>query len=210
MECSRVVFRSRVENLEVGVVEEGPEAERQAKIDVAEGDIAIGYESSTSTSRGGAVKLITGEGTPPTVDGPDVAGADGARVHEITYTAEDGTSTTVAIADGASKTVDTQYGSLTVHSNGDWSYTSDPSVAQGASTGLSDDFTYTLIDGDGDISNVATQPITVTDTAPALGTPVDGAVRSEEHTSELQSLMRISYAVFCLKKKNNTNTPRYS
>src|SRR3546814_2065254 len=35
--------------------------------------------------------------------------------------------------------------------------------------------------------------------------------RSEEHTSELQSLMRISYAVFCLKKKNKKtqyNTPR--
>src|SRR3546814_2659860 len=35
---------------------------------------------------------------------------------------------------------------------------------------------------------------------------VDGlllAIRSEEHTSELQSLMRISYAVFCLKKKTN-------
>src|SRR3546814_6439385 len=31
------------------------------------------------------------------------------------------------------------------------------------------------------------------------------ACRSEEHTSELQSLMRISYAVFCLKKKINTN-----
>src|SRR3546814_3421507 len=30
--------------------------------------------------------------------------------------------------------------------------------------------------------------------------------RSEEHTSELQSLMRISYAVFCLKKKNNIHT----
>src|SRR3546814_1521292 len=30
-------------------------------------------------------------------------------------------------------------------------------------------------------------------------------VRSEEHTSELQSLMRISYAVFCLKKKNTTH-----
>src|SRR3546814_7670560 len=29
----------------------------------------------------------------------------------------------------------------------------------------------------------------------------DGAIRSEEHTSELQSLMRTSYAVFCLKKK---------
>src|SRR3546814_1417856 len=31
-------------------------------------------------------------------------------------------------------------------------------------------------------------------------------VRSEEHTSELQSLMRISYAVFCLKKKTKTNS----
>src|SRR3546814_5834506 len=30
--------------------------------------------------------------------------------------------------------------------------------------------------------------------------------KSEEHTSELQSLMRISYAVFCLKKKNNKHT----
>src|SRR3546814_9035704 len=32
--------------------------------------------------------------------------------------------------------------------------------------------------------------------------------RSEEHTSELQSLMRISYAVFCLKKKNTKNVPQ--
>src|SRR3546814_8779568 len=31
------------------------------------------------------------------------------------------------------------------------------------------------------------------------------SIRSEEHTSELQSLMRISYAVFCLKKKKNDN-----
>src|SRR3546814_9751295 len=34
------------------------------------------------------------------------------------------------------------------------------------------------------------------------------SLRSEEHTSELQSLMRISYAVFCLKKKNKTTTQR--
>src|SRR3546814_7132436 len=33
----------------------------------------------------------------------------------------------------------------------------------------------------------------------------DTEVRSEEHTSELQSLMRISYAVFCLKKKTKTH-----
>src|SRR3546814_1138057 len=35
--------------------------------------------------------------------------------------------------------------------------------------------------------------------------PADRKARSEEHTSELQSLMRISYAVFCLKKKNKSN-----
>src|SRR3546814_1017646 len=35
------------------------------------------------------------------------------------------------------------------------------------------------------------------------GGTVDRDVRSEEHTSELQSLMRISYAVFCLNKKKN-------
>src|SRR3546814_7192730 len=35
---------------------------------------------------------------------------------------------------------------------------------------------------------------------------IDAAARSEEHTSELQSLMRISYAVFCLKKKKKQVT----
>src|SRR3546814_4642467 len=36
----------------------------------------------------------------------------------------------------------------------------------------------------------------------------EGRWRSEEHTSELQSLMRISYAVFCLKKKKNNKHPQ--
>src|SRR3546814_10639808 len=45
--------------------------------------------------------------------------------------------------------------------------------------------------------------------------PVDGVLaqvvrRSEEHTSELQSLMRISYAVFCLKKKRETVPKLYA
>src|SRR3546814_10094955 len=46
----------------------------------------------------------------------------------------------------------------------------------------------------------------------SLGAPVVGSghPRSEEHTSELQSLMRISYAVFCLKKKKQKQyTPEY-
>src|SRR3546814_5879364 len=43
--------------------------------------------------------------------------------------------------------------------------------------------------------------------AAAAAAPADAVqrARSEEHTSELQSLMRISYAVFCLKKKNTTS-----
>src|SRR3546814_5671086 len=41
------------------------------------------------------------------------------------------------------------------------------------------------------------------------GRPSLSRIRSEEHTSELQSLMRISYAVFCLKKKNDHNGHEY-
>src|SRR3546814_5080699 len=46
---------------------------------------------------------------------------------------------------------------------------------------------------------------------PARTVKVGKPSRSEEHTSELQSLMRISYAVFCLKKKQKTMTiPHYN
>src|SRR3546814_7345058 len=57
------------------------------------------------------------------------------------------------------------------------------------------------------ISKVALLGLTTT-----LATEL-GRMRSEEHTSELQSLMRISYAVFCLKKKksrNNRTKPKYT
>src|SRR3546814_4235012 len=45
--------------------------------------------------------------------------------------------------------------------------------------------------------------VTISNTIPSRGQR-----RSEEHTSELQSLMRISYAVFCLKKKQHLITQR--
>src|SRR3546814_7081788 len=43
-------------------------------------------------------------------------------------------------------------------------------------------------------------------TGAVMAVPAHDQRRSEEHTSELQSLMRNSYAVFCLKKKNTTTT----
>src|SRR3546814_5391525 len=43
------------------------------------------------------------------------------------------------------------------------------------------------------------------DTAPLRAARDGKALRSEEHTSELQSLMRLSYAVFCLKKQDDRN-----
>src|SRR3546814_7812810 len=66
-----------------------------------------------------------------------------------------------------------------------------PSTALGALLGH--------ITGDAEADNY--QPMNVNF---GLFPPMDAKVhkRSEEHTSELQSLMRISYAVFCLKKKN--------
>src|SRR3546814_5485848 len=50
------------------------------------------------------------------------------------------------------------------------------------------------------------QPAPVPAEQPAPAEPAPTPARSEEHTSELQSLMRISYAVFCLKKKKK-NVP---
>src|SRR3546814_7061913 len=55
--------------------------------------------------------------------------------------------------------------------------------------------------------NFAPSPAMTTSDAQTSPSPPPPAAkpRSEEHTSELQSLMRISYAVFCLKKKNTHN-----
>src|SRR3546814_2434001 len=64
------------------------------------------------------------------------------------------------------------------------------------------------------VSGLARHPVSTT-LALSLIARFPGAlrlIRSEEHTSELQSLMRISYAVFCLKKKkqNHTNKSQYA
>src|SRR3546814_4745823 len=65
-------------------------------------------------------------------------------------------------------------------------------VAAGAGAGANEDVVLV------DVERVVPFYVPITVPVPA---PIDTLSRSEEHTSELQSLMRISYAVFCLKKK---------
>src|SRR3546814_529767 len=54
---------------------------------------------------------------------------------------------------------------------------------------------------DTQVAQVIERTLNTTPRTPRIGRSVPWPPRSEEHTSELQSLMRISYAVFCLKKK---------
>src|SRR3546814_1931856 len=72
----------------------------------------------------------------------------------------------------------------------------------GAGYGIVTQLYYNDETGQAEIRAVGTA---VTNSGTIRGDAND-AVRSEEHTSELQSLMRISYAVFCLKKKKTKKT----
>src|SRR3546814_5704244 len=66
-----------------------------------------------------------------------------------------------------------------------------------------------VVQGDpGEAAPVARAPVNTVDRRGDFAVAAqDAEVRSGEHTSELQSLMRISYAVFCLKNKKHTNKP---
>src|SRR3546814_7768222 len=66
--------------------------------------------------------------------------------------------------------------------------------------------TFLMVFGRGD----DVEAFVVKEIGPAFAAPVVNAlgIRSEEHTSELQSLMRISYAVFCLKKNKTHKTDK--
>ncbi|MAK64624.1 MAG: hypothetical protein CMF75_07800, partial [Maricaulis sp.] len=158
----------RVDRLVAGVEDDAPMTPTpDTPVSVVEGGAAVG-------SANGGDNLLEN----------DVLGADGGRVYEITYTDTNGDPDTIEVPDGGSRTVSTQYGSLTVASGGTWSYTPDASadhVKPTNDTELRDDFSYTTIDGDGDVSpGSSTQQITVTDTIPVLGAPQDTSIE-EQH-----------------------------
>ena len=161
-------------NLVVNIIDDTPVGVDQVSVTVVEGGMTVGTTS-------GAANLLSN----------DDLGADGARVNNFKYLGSNGLEQESAvITAGGSITVTTQHGgSLTVYSDGRWSYSSPPASNSGVSAGhgqpgsgtdvnLPADFKYQLIDGDGDLSNWATQPIVVTDTAPTIdGSAGDSSVK---------------------------------
>ena len=148
----------------VNVVDDAIVASDQDPVDVLEGTAAIGFDGSNWSV--GTSNLLS-------------SGADGNEVHQVRYNDSTGTPQTITLG-GSNQTVATQYGSLTVNADGTWSYTPNASITHTNGTALSDLFSYTMKDGDGDISGWADQPINVTDSEPvaiddAAASAVEGA-----------------------------------
>ncbi len=132
-------------NLEIGIRDDNPVAEDDAAVTLEEGGNTVGSDN------GGGNLLAN-----------DDVGADGGEITSFTYTDEAGNEQTAE----AGSTVDTEHGSLTVNADGSWSFESDPN-ADHSDGAVSDGFTYTITDGDGDTAT-ASQLITVTDTGPEI------------------------------------------
>ena len=119
--------------------------------------------------------LVEGALTAATSDGSDAAHANlltndavsadtTIYINQITYLNESSVSTNAAITNGGSTTVDTINGSLTVYSDGRWSFTPDGSVANPLNADATDTFTYRIVDADGDTSS-ATKTFSIADGA---------------------------------------------
>jgi len=109
--------------------------------------------------------VITGDGTAGGTGGPgaDTVGADNAHVTAISSNNAGGSDN---VADGGNFQVAGQYGTLTINEDGSYSYTRNA----GTPGGVSDVFTYTLTDGDGD-SSPATLTINIGDNTPTVHVP---------------------------------------
>jgi len=157
-------------SFDVTVNDDVPTAVDQAGISLSEGGVTVGSAS-------GGTNLITGGVA-------DSQGADGARINQVRYADINGDQQIITVAEGGNTgAVTTQYGSLTVHSDGTWSYTSNTSVEHSNGVAVDDLFSYNLIDGDDDVSGWADQPLSVTDTTPVAVD--DSSVTAPEGTALL-------------------------
>ncbi|WP_153000666.1 Ig-like domain-containing protein, partial [Chlorobium limicola] len=110
----------------------------------------------------------------------DTDGDGESKVISITYIPEGGgTPQTRSVPESGSVTVDTQYGTLTIGSDGKWSYISDPNEEHGADDVLKDTIGYTISDDDGDTAS-ADLVIDVLDTRPSIGAPAPSVVDEDD------------------------------
>ncbi|NTW63479.1 MAG: hypothetical protein HGA46_05175, partial [Chlorobiaceae bacterium] len=110
----------------------------------------------------------------------DQNGNGPSTVSAITYIPEGGGApVTESVPAGGSLTVNTQYGSFTINSDGTWSYLSDPTETHGADNVLKDPIVYTISDIDGDIAS-SSLVIDVLDTIPVIGTPLPSSVDEDD------------------------------
>ena len=108
----------------------------------------------------------------------DETGING-KITSIQYIDENGATQTAQLSNGT-VTVDTQFGQVTIHENGTWSFTSDP-TEDNHPDAAEDVITYTVTDDDGKSGN-ATFTISVTDTDPSATAPNDQV--DEENLSD--------------------------
>jgi T1SS-143 domain-containing protein len=109
----------------------------------------------------------------------DTEGADGATVTEIAYTAEGGAAATAIVDPVDGVTVDTEHGSLTVHADGSYTFTSDTSVDNPNGQAATETFSYTITDADGDTAT-AQHSFSIEDTLPDLALQIGPAEGYED------------------------------
>lgn len=122
-----------------------------------------------------------------TTDGSsDTKGADDAEVSKIQFVEMDATTSTATVSTGSSATIDGDYGTLIIHSDGSYNYDREDD----SPGGVTDTFIYTLLDGDGDVST-ATLAISIADATPSITVAVgsdqsvdEAGLASDTYTSE--------------------------
>ena len=134
-------------DINISIVDDVPTAKNDTDA------LAIGDTQATGN-------VVTGVGTTSGAAGADVKGADGATVSAVTGAKGSDTDASNGL------TVQGQYGKLEMNADGTYTYTRDA----GSPGGVTDTFTYTLKDGDGDTSN-ATLTINVGDDRPTVNVP---------------------------------------
>ena len=145
-----IITRSTPVGDRIGFADDRPIAVSDVAVTVVEGAGPVGSEPA------GGVNLLSN----------DTVGSDRGAVHQVSYVDDAGVTQTVELSGGTTGALDTQYGTLTVLSDGNWTFTPDASAPHMNGAPLDAGFSYTVQDGDGDISGFASQPITVTDTVP--------------------------------------------